>query len=180
MSSSSVVFGLVPNGTAASSSPTYTGTPASTFSHVKDAASSTLSYLNPSMKDLAMAVPRLLAHLGSFAFVVVPERIDHLFQLQNGGSVIAEATANRTQAITPAAISSASTMASASAAGPAPTATATAGLLSHLSFQHIRSFGGVFSYLTSKWALACFTLVSNGHLTFVRGRHVLSRDRQLF
>lgn len=109
-----------------------------------------------------MAVPRMLAHLGSFVFVVVPERIDHLFHLPNGGSVIAEATGNKTQAMASSAISSAkplATAAPASIGGAAATGSAKAGLLSQMSFQHIRSFGGVFSYLTSKWALACFSLV---------------------
>ena len=106
-----------------------------------------------------MALPRLLAYLGSFAFVTIPESIDHFFHLPDGGSVIAEATANKTQAIASAAISRVTTMAPASAGGPVATEAAKAGLLSHMSFQHVRSFGGVFSYLTSKWALGCVTAV---------------------
>ncbi|KAG7005074.1 hypothetical protein G7Y79_00022g052950 [Physcia stellaris] len=158
MSSSSAVLGLASNGTAAIPIPSPTGDLLpSTFGHIKDAVSSTLPYFNPSPKDLVMAVPRLLAHLGFFAFVVVPERIDYLFHLPNGGSAIAEATANRTQAMVSAAISSAATMSS-SAGGPAATETAKAGLLSQMGFQHVRSFGGVFSYLTSRWALGTVTL----------------------
>lgn len=159
MSASSAVLGLAPNGTTAIPNPSTAGTlSTSTIDQVKDAVLGTLSYLNPSPNDLVMAIPRLLAHLGSFAFVVVPERIEYLFHLPNGGSVIAEATANRTQAIASAAISSAATMSS--AAGPAATETAKAGLLSQMSFQHVRSFGGVLSYLTSRWALGTVTLVS--------------------
>lgn len=160
MSLTSAVLGVVPNGTAADPLLSSTGTSfTSTLSYAKDTASSTLSYLNPSPKDLVMAVPRLLAYLGSFAFVAIPESIDHFFHLPDGGSVIAEATANKTQAIASAAISSVTTMASASAGGPAATEAAKAGLLGHMSFQHVRSFGGVFSYLTSKWALGCITAV---------------------
>ena len=161
MSSSSAVLGLASNGTATIPIPSPTGDlSTSAFGHVKDAVSGTLPYFNPSLNDLVMVVPRLLAHLGFFAFVVVPERIDYLFHLPNGGSVIAEATANRTQAMASAAISSAATLSS-SAGGPAATETAKAGLLSQMSFQHVRSFGGVFSYLTSRWALGTVTLVSN-------------------
>ena len=153
----SAVLGVVPNETATGSllSPTTTYF----TSTLKGTASSTLSYLNPSPKDLVMAVPRLFAYLGSFVFVAIPESIDHFFHLPDGGSVIAEATANKTQAVASAAISSATTMAPASTGGPAPTEAAKAGLLSHIGLQHVRSFGGVFSYLTSKWALGCVTAV---------------------
>ena len=169
MSSSSAVLGLASNGTAALPIPSPTGELlTSTFGQVKDAVSGILPYFNPSLNDLVMTVPRLLAHLGSFAFVVIPERIDYLLHLPNSGSVIAEATANRTQAMASAAISSAATMSSA-AGGPAATETAKAGLLSQMSFQHVRSFGGVFSYLTSRWALGTVTLVSTSQSADAKG-----------
>ena len=132
----------------------------SSLGHATDAASGTFSYLRPYLKDLIMAIPRLFAHLGSFAFIALPERIDHLFRLPNGGSIIAEATGNRTRAMASAAISSAKPVATmAPAGGAAASESAKAGLFSHATFRQIRSFGGIFPYMTSKWALACFALV---------------------
>ena len=132
----------------------------SSLSRGTDAASGTFSYLNPAPKDLVMAIPRLLAHLGSFAFVTLPERIDHLFHIPNGGSIIAEATGNKTQAMASAAISSAKPIATmAPTSGAAATESAKTGLFSQTSFHRIQSIGGVFSYMTSKWAFACFALV---------------------
>lgn len=118
-----------------------------------------------------MAVPRLLARAGSFAFVTVPERIDSLLGLGNSGSMIAEATGNGTHQIISPALSGGSVQASqgAAAATAAGVAAATEGVprsLSSMSFHQMRNFGGIFSYMTSKWALACFTLVS---LQFVMG-----------
>ena len=153
--------GFTPQGTV-TTSPSSTGTfPASTFDNVKDAAASTLSYLNPSPKDLFLAIPRLLARLGSFAFVVVPERIDHMFYYPYGRRVIAQATGNKTQSL-------GSVSPAISSAKPLPTmGPATAGAASRSAsgsfFSHMRNFGGVFSYLTSKWAFACFTLVRTYH-----------------
>lgn len=110
-----------------------------------------------------MAFPRLLVRAGSFA-VSVPERIDNIFGLRNGGSMIAEATGNGSQNIISAALSGDAAQASqrAAAAPGGGTAAATEGVpsFSSLTFQQVRNFGGIFTYITSKWALACFTLVS--------------------
>lgn len=102
--------------------------------------------------DLLLVVPRMVYRAGSFAVVTVPEYIDNVLGLRAGGSIIAEATGQ----------GAAQNMASAAMSGAPAATTATAGtdggMLSHvLDFQHIRNFSGVFSYLTSKWALCCFT-----------------------
>ena len=109
-----------------------------------------------------MAFPRMMARAGSFAFVTVPERIDSMLGFRSGGSVIAEVTGNKTWSMVSAAMSSGS-----SADSAAPTASG-ATVVSEgvprgfgpLGLLQIRNFGGIFTYMTSKWALACFTLVS--------------------
>ena len=136
---------------------------ASTFGHVKASASNATSLLNPSPKDLLLALPRMIARAGSFAFVTVPERVDNFLGLRHGGSVIAEATGERAQNMPPAVLSglgSAHRTAAATATEAGVAEGASGGTLSRaLSFQQVRNFGGVFTYMTSKWALACFTLV---------------------
>ena len=140
------------------------------FDHIKASASNVTSYMNPTPMDLLLAVPRMVARAGSFAFVTVPEHIDNMLGIRAGGSVIAEATGQGGQNMTSAAISIAqgtavATTLTGAAEGPQ------GGLSSH--FQHIRNFGGVFNYLTGKWALCCFTVVrvmlSSLHISKVVG-----------
>lgn len=111
-----------------------------------------------------MALPRAIASMGSFAFFTIPERIDSLLGLRNGGSVIAEATAeraNKTVLTTLSGISSVQSIATATAESLAATGGSQGSEPSHaFSFQQVRNFGGVFAYMTSRWALSCFTLVS--------------------
>lgn len=147
--------------TLPSSSPSFL---ISKIGHMKASASNTTLSLNPSPKDLLMAVPRTIARVGSFIFFTVPERIDGLLGLRNGGSIIAEATAervNKTVLTTLSGLSSAQGVATASAESVTATeGTQGGGLSNAFSFQQVRNFGGVFTYMTSRWALSCFTLVS--------------------
>ena len=94
----------------------------------------------------------MLSRAGVFAFFTVPERIDSFLGLQNGGSAIAEATGNKSHNLSSPAHS---VMREQSTA----TDTAEGGFLSYVVFQHLRSFGGIFNYLLSKWAVACLVLV---------------------
>jgi hypothetical protein len=98
----------------------------------------------PSPADLLMAVPRLLARAGALG-----EHIDSVFgKIRSGGTIIAEPTvANLTNATT------------ATAAGrfvqeSVAAAAAHAGL-----FQALKNVGSFFSYITSKWAIATFSIV---------------------
>ncbi|MCJ1468787.1 hypothetical protein MMC07_007417 [Pseudocyphellaria aurata] len=145
--------------TLPSSSPSFL---ISKIGHMKVSASNTTLSLNPSPKDLLMAVPRTIARVGSFVFFTVPERIDGLLGLRNGGSVIAEATAervNKTVLTTLSGLSSAQSVATPSAESVTATeGTQGGGLSNAFSFQQVRNFGGVFTYMTSRWALSCFTL----------------------
>ena len=136
---------------------------ASALGHVKASTSNATTLLSPSPKDLLLALPRMVARAGSYALGTVPDRVDSFLGLRHSGSIIAEATGGGTQNMHPAALSDIGSAYRTAAATAAETGAAegpSGGTLSHaLSFQQIRNFGGVFTYMTSKWALACFTLV---------------------
>ena len=110
-----------------------------------------------------MAVPRMIARAGSFAFSTVPDHIDGVLGLQNAGGVIAEATGEGEPAVESALHSSMATQRIAAAATAAEAVAADGGSPSNLwqswSFHNMRKFGGILSYMTSKWALGCFMLV---------------------
>ena len=173
-STSSLLSGLPPQASVnSSSSLPFT----SAFHHVKASASNVTSYINPTPMDLLLALPRMVARAGSFAFITVPEHIDNMLGIRAGGSVIAEATGQGTQNIASAAIAGAQGPAAATAAAAA-TERREGGLLSHvLSFQHMHNFTGVFSYLTSKWALTCFTCVCLLHCVLHSTWTVQSQNR---
>ena len=128
------------------------------------APGSITSNLNP-FKNAStfMAIPRMISRAGAFAFFTVPERIDSMLGLQNGGSIIAEATGNTSHNLSSAAASGFRLAQGTPLATGGQAAAGQAGeegFFSFWTFQQVRSFGGVFTYLTSKWALACVTLVS--------------------
>lgn len=128
-------------------------------------ANNTTSFLNPSPKDLFMVLPRMVAYLGSFVFVTVPERIDNIFGLGIGGRVVAEATGDGLGNFTSAAIADVTStpgMATAVVGGATMTEDIRGGKFNpSLGFQHGRNIGGIFTYMTSKWALTCFCFVSS-------------------
>lgn len=141
------------------------------INHAITSTANSTSFLKPSPKDLFLLIPRMIARTGFFAFITVPERIDNLFGLGSGGRLIAEATGDGIRNLTSAALSSATS--------PQETATAIADGITRtealrgstfsqsLSFQQVRNFGGVFTYMTSKWALTCLCFVSLGlHLKY--------------
>ncbi len=123
--------------------------------------------MNP--QDIFLAFPRMLARAGNFAFFTVPEKLDGILY-GNGVSMIAQATGgNGSRSMFSAglsAISGGATEASqqsvaATAEGTAATAHISNGVSSLFTFLQLRNFGGILSYVTSKWALACFALVSS-------------------
>ncbi|MCJ1275712.1 hypothetical protein MMC21_003515 [Puttea exsequens] len=120
--------------------------------------SNTTALMSPS--DLVMVVPRLIARAGSFAFITVPERIDSMFGIRHGGSMIAEATGNGTWNMISAALSKnpiASTPVPRTAVAQTP-GSDTVGPFNLASFGQVRNFSGIFTYMTSRWALACCAL----------------------
>ena len=109
-----------------------------------------------------MAVPRLAQRVGFFAFFYVPEQFDGLLgRIRNGGSIIAQATSeaimNATN-VNPTSFVQGSTVASSKDAPGAGDSMAASQSL--FSIQNIMNLGGVFSYITSRWALTTFTVVS--------------------
>ncbi|TKA41913.1 hypothetical protein B0A54_06594 [Friedmanniomyces endolithicus] len=119
----------------------------------------------PSAADLLLVVPRLAQRAGAFAFHV-PEAMDNIAgKIWSGGSIIADATGQQTSnsTITNTSVFVQSTAAVLDAAvreSWQDTGDDT-GSLFGLMLQGIgklKNFGGIFSYLTSKWALATFTI----------------------
>lgn len=121
----------------------------------------------PSSADLLMVVPRLARKLGQFAINALPEQMESVVgKLRSGGSVIAEATTidmvNTTSSNTTAAFAqAASTVARTAAAAATPLADQ-GGFVSYITAPFnsdtIRGFGGMFSYLGSRWALTTFVI----------------------
>lgn len=137
----------------------------SAFDHIRSSATNITAYLHPSPKDLLLLLPRIILRAGSFAFVTIPEQLDHVLGLRNGGRVIAEATRDGTQNMASAALTSAGLVQEATPGiAEAVAAEAPAGqgnsFSNVFSFQQLRNFGGFFSYITSKWALGCLVVVS--------------------
>lgn len=115
-----------------------------------------------------MVFPRMLARASTFAFFTVPEKLDDIIY-GNGASMIAEATGgNGSKSAFSSLLSGKSEeiarivqqSAPAAAVGTMATDKVSHGLFSTFTFHQLRNFGGILSYVTSKWALACFALVS--------------------
>ena len=139
--------------------------------------STTTSSFFPSAKDLLLAVPRAFARIGSFAFVTMPEKVDSLLRLRNGGKFIAEATTERGKELkslssTPV-LPSLKTFTATLANGTTATFVAKTGGTgqSTFSFERLRNVGGFFTYMTSKWAWSWLFLVSfpSKRMNMIRG-----------
>ena len=156
--------------------PVATALTSSSLSQLRASASNFSAYLNPSPKDLLMVLPRIIIRAGSFTFITVPEQLDNIFGLRAGGRVIAEATREGAHNMASAALSSAALVQGNAGENVGAIATETireqaSTLRDSFSFQQIRNFGGVFSYITSKWALGCFTIVGSRSLVIWDERH---------
>lgn len=118
----------------------------------QQAAFTNRSSLLPSPADLLLAVPRLLSKATALG-----EHIDSVFgKIRSGGSIIAEPTVANVTNATTATTSGKFVQQSVAAA-------ANAGLTFQddmTLFQALKNFGSFFSYLTSKWAIATFSIVN--------------------
>lgn len=147
----------------ASISPSPLPSPSSSYGRILASASNATWSLNPSPRDLFLAIPRIVAQLGTFAANHLPGPIDYLLRPGNAGNMIAEATGNHIHSAASAVLSGGFTQGTAAAI----MTTAEAGepeqrLFSQsFGFQQLRNLGGIFTYMTSKWALTCFALVSS-------------------
>ena len=127
--------------------------------NLKETASNASVYFSPYPKDLLFAIPRLASRVGSFWLVDIPEHVDHIFGAALRGSIIAEATAGGPLTNEAVAAASASLQNAGVPAAPLAGGNVENVFVSSWGFQNIRGIGGMFSYLTSKWALWCFMMV---------------------
>jgi len=117
--------------------------------------------------DLLLVFPRLAQRAGSFAFSM-PEAMDSIAgKIWNGGSVIADVTGQQTVNSTITNTSAALAESTSAVADAAFTqawreggdeATSSLVGLAMSAIGKLKNFGGIFSYLTSRWALATFTV----------------------
>ena len=105
---------------------------------VLQGTASNSSHLSPTPKDLALALPRLILRFAN----VLTDGLSIAKTVVRAGY---NATGNATSA---GLLGATGSMAS--------DASETSSFFSAFSLQQIRTFGGIFSYLTSKWALGCF------------------------
>ncbi|KAI9736375.1 MAG: hypothetical protein M1818_006108 [Claussenomyces sp. TS43310] len=109
----------------------------------------------PSAKDLLLAGPRMGMKLGSF-FFAIPYTIDDVLGGRVGQHHIPEATGSG--AIDVATIGSAANLQGTTHVGPDVMAEVEGGVASRLSIESARSFGNIFQYSTSRWAIACIVM----------------------
>jgi hypothetical protein len=132
----------------------------SALNQFKPSWSTNTSSIAPSTMDLVLALPRLARRIGVFALFYLPEQIDGLFvRMGSTGGVIAEATAERMLLppdFEPPTTFMADFAPSAQARGSEYDVTVSNGIF---NLQNIRNLGGIFNYITSRWALATFTVV---------------------
>ena len=132
-------------------------------------ASSNASLIPSAAMDLLLVVPRLAQRAGSFALFHMPEAMDNIAgKIFSGGSMIADATgqtANSTITNTSNHFAQSTAMAVDAAlreafreAGDETASSSVFGMMMQ-GLARLKNFGGIFSYLTSRWALATFTAV---------------------
>ena len=135
------------------------------------ATPSNASLIPSAAMDLLLVVPRLAQRAGSFALFHMPEAVDNIAgKIFSGGSIIADATGQQTANSTITNTSSALAQSTAGVldaafreafrdAGEEAASSSVFGMMIR-GFARVKNFGGIFSYLTSRWALATFTAVS--------------------
>lgn len=117
----------------------------------------------PSLEDLFWAAPRMVKKLGSFVPHQEMANVDG-----SGGQGAAAAVADLNQALAADpnlyTFIESSTAESLGGAGASPD---TAARASSLTIESARGFGSVFSYATSKWALACIAMAVILNRTYI-------------
>ena len=128
-----------------------------------------------------MVVPRIVARAASFAFITIPEAFENIFGDGDGGRLIAEATGEGAAVTAASAGLVQGAIGGVAEAAATQAATEQTGFFSQsISFQQLRTFGGVFTYMTSKWALGCFTvaIILNRTQIYASARRHLSLSWQ--
>nr|POE95397.1 hypothetical protein CFP56_77636 [Quercus suber] len=119
--------------------------------------------------DLLLAVPRMAQRAGVFALYDMPEAVDNFAgKIWNGGSIIADATGQQTMNST---ITNTSNLLARSTAAVLhgiatkglneSSSTGTSSIFGTMltGVLKLKSLGGIFSYLLSRWALMTFIVV---------------------
>lgn len=132
------------------------------------------SSLIPSAMDLLLVVPRLAQRAGSFALDYMPEAVDNIAgKIWSGGSMIADATHQQTTANMTITNATSSTFAQNTGASMLETSIreawnkagdeSSSSLLMSVGqgLAKLKNVGGIFSYLTSRWAITTFAVVSH-------------------
>jgi hypothetical protein len=126
----------------------------------------TSATLMPSPKDLFMMLPRMASRGAALLTENIPAAFEHLIGGPLTGRIVASATGSEQGG---GALSAAAAAAGATAAGTVHETAAMAGealldtgngpadFVHSFNMQQLRTFGGVFTYITSKWALGCLT-----------------------
>ncbi|KAI4143010.1 MAG: hypothetical protein LQ340_007133, partial [Diploschistes diacapsis] len=154
---------------------------AASWNTLKMATTNATSLLAPSPKDLLLVVPRMAAKAGSFVTEGIPEAFENMFGGGITGRAIAEATGERAGNIA-AAVSATGGAAITARGVPMETGTPnTSAILQAFTFRQIRTFSGIFSYMTSKWALGCFAaaVILNRTSIYAAARRHLRLNWQL-
>jgi Zinc finger, C3HC4 type (RING finger) len=130
----------------------------STLTYVKTTAFNATSFLVPSPRDLLYLFPRMAARAGAFVTDDLPGAFENIFGGPFAGRVIEEATAGDGILGPAAAATAANVMAGAAQAEPLMPDGGFFTFFQYFGLHQLRTFGGIFTYLTSKWALGCFTV----------------------
>jgi hypothetical protein len=115
-----------------------------------------LTYYAPSKDDLVLLLPRVSERAKAFAYYY---GLDDLYSRIKHGNTIAEPTMS--QALNASQSNATKAFVQASTAATPPPAPAISAI--HLfSAKNFRAVAGIFTYLTSKWAIVTLVMVSGG------------------
>lgn len=135
---------------------------ASAIAHLNASANATArsSFLSLSPREILKLPLRAVYQAEVFTFVTVPREVGRMIGLDNMAANLWDSPApmgGERNAIPPAAAAAAGV--GAAVGGAAEGGARDAGLNLTELFHTMRRFSGFFSYMTSRWSLACFTVV---------------------
>jgi hypothetical protein len=146
-----MAFGPFGNRAASMASATTSITASTVTETLKAQVQNTTTSTNASVKDIALFGPRVVARGVNVVFDTIPRRLDVMLGMS--------ASINRFMDSIGLGGPNIGLEGAAAAADTAGAARAAADLGEGLGLGTMRSFAGMFSYMTSRWALVCFTAV---------------------
>lgn len=124
-----------------------------------------------SSRDVLTFPFRAIYRADKFAFTTLPRHVAKFVGLEGMASQLMENTSGTGTAAAAAGTQAAGVMGEGMAGAAAATGSETGSYITDL-FVTLKRLSGFFSYLTSRWSLACFTVVSCGNAAFRLGRQV--------